>query len=315
MNTITKSIFVNAQPTTLLMGVGSVFAGLTASSLRGGFAIFPALLTLLFVVFMQIAANLRYGYSDMTYMMGENFAIATVGVGKGSGMRVGAHMRLMKIMSNGFALLALTAGMPLLEFIGWTGALYATAVILAAYFTFSGPKPLIRTIWSLLVTFIVFGPVCVSGTALIENPSPSAPLIPIWICSLIGGLLAVNAHIAIGYTRYREDLMNNKTTITVRLGRKATRSIYLADSLVVAAAIAVGPYMMSFPTPWLGIPVALCLVGSALAIFIRMRSRPSRNSMRIRIITGLQYIVTILLMLAVTMANTDARYMILHFAA
>lgn len=315
MNALTRTLILNAQPSTLLMGTGSVLAGLTASCLRGGFSIFSAVLTLLFVLFMQTAANLRYGYSDLAYMMGENFSMtADAGNGNTTFLQSGAHMRLLKVMSNGFMLLTVTVAIPLLEFIGWIGLLYAAVVVVITFFTYSGPRPLIRTSWGLLSTFLLFGPVGVSGTALIQDPGQFVRF-PIFVCSIISGLMAVNAHLAIGYTHYREDLMNNKTTLTVNIGRRWTRVLYLCDSMLVCASIISGPYVMDFPLPWLGIPVAGCQILSALAVYFRMRLRPSHNSRRIRQVTAAQYIVTIVLMLAIVIISTDARYKVLHFVA
>lgn len=313
MNSLTKILIHNTQPSTLLMGAGSVVAGLAASCTRGGFSVFPAVLTMCFTLFLQISANLRYGYSDLAYMMGENFNMASDGINKSDTISPGAHMRMLKIMSNAFLILAITIGMPLLEFIGWQGLGYAAVLLLASYVMYSGPKPLIRTTWGLLMTFFVFGPLCVSGTAFIQNPFTTVTS-SIVICSIIGGLLAVNAHIAMGYTRYREDLMNNKSTITVTLGRKATRTIYLADSLTVGAAIIIGPYLMHFSIPILGAPVAICYLVSATAIFFRMRSRPSHNSRRIRIVTAMQYFLTTLLMLIIVIICTDGNLNIVHFS-
>ena len=62
MNSLTRTLVYNAHPASLIIGIGAVMSGLTASVIRGGISVFPAIMTLLFMIFMQIASNLYHGY-------------------------------------------------------------------------------------------------------------------------------------------------------------------------------------------------------------------------------------------------------------
>ena len=71
MNSITRTIVYNAHPASLIISTGAVMGGLTASVIRGGITIFPAIVTLLFALLLQISGNLYHGYLDRQFGAGE----------------------------------------------------------------------------------------------------------------------------------------------------------------------------------------------------------------------------------------------------
>lgn len=298
MNSLTKTLLANAHVRSLVMSCGAVLAGLTASIVRGGVSLFPAFLTLLFAIFLQIAANLRYGYYDLKYSSGENLGGAEINVGRFIRSGKEDKLRLMKIVSNAFSILALTVGVPLFEFIGWLGIAYIVIICILLYFNFAGPKALVRTPWGILVTFAIFGPLAVSGTALIQDYD-NAYWTPIVVNSFISGFMAANAHISIMYSRFEEDVKNGKQTLTVRRGKSITRIFYLVNAVVASVLFCVRPYLLGFDNYWVFPLVALCFVGSSIWE-ARLMSRTDKPAMmRLTRITLWQYIVIVAVLLAV----------------
>lgn len=302
MNTLSRTLLNNAHIPSLIIGCGAVLAGLTASVVRGGISLFPALLTMLFAILLQISANLYHGYFDMRYGAGEN--IEAHAATRDFRVSNSSRIQLMRIVANGFALLAITCALPLFTFIGWIGVIYFLIIVIILFFYFAGPAPLVRRRWSVIGTFLLFGPIAVSGTALIQNSS-NQDLLPIVIYSLINGLMAVNAHIAVQFMRYEEDRNNGKETLVTAFGGKVARYIYLANDAMVCAILIIRPTAVDFVSPWVGIILGVCLLLSSLYVFFKMKADPSHISPMVRRVTMDQYIAVIIVMMAIVLYAFD----------
>lgn len=275
--------------------------GLTASVIRGGISIFPAIMTLLFAILLQVSANLYHGYFDLCYGAGENISGMDDRDSRSSNS---SRVFILRIVANGFGILALTAGMSLFAFIGWLGLVYVAVIVLLLYFYFAGPRPIVRTSWSLVFTFLFFGPIAVSGTALIQNIT-SHDWLPVVVYSLINGLLAVNAHIAIQYMRYEEDKKNGKETLVTAKGGSFTRFVYLGNAALVCMILIVRPSAVDFVSPWVGVSVGLCLLLSSIWVFCMMHRNPVKISRMVRTVTMYQYILVTLVLMAIVMCSVD----------
>ncbi len=310
MNPITRTLVYNMHPQSLIISAGAVMGGLTASVIRGGISLFPAIMTLLFAMLLQLSANLYHGYFDLCFGAGENI----------SGMRDrdsrasnSSRVALLRIVANGIGILALTAGMTLFAFVGWIGLVYVVVIAVMLYFYFMGPRPVVRTKWAVFFTFLFFGPIAVSGTALIQNME-STNWLPVVTYSVINGLLAVNAHIAIQYLRYDEDRMNGKESLVTAKGGHFTRFVYLADDAIVSAILIIRPAAVEYVSPWVGIIIGICLFLSSIWVFTMMHKEPSKVSRMIRTITMYQYvIVTLTLMVIVLYSVPQFQVHIFHF--
>ncbi len=310
MNSLTRTILYNAHPASLIISAGAVMGGLTASVIRGGISLFPAIMTLLFAMLLQISANLYHGYFDLCYGAGENIS----GMGdRDSRASNASRVMLLRVVANGVGILAITAGFSLFAFIGWIGVVYFVVILAMLYFYFAGPKPFVRTRWSLVFTFFLFGPIAVSGTALIQNLQ-SHDWLPVIVYSLINGLLAVNAHIAIQYMRYEEDLKNGKETLVTYKGGSFTRFVYLINDILVCAILIVRPSAVDFVSRWVGVAVGICLLLSSIWVFSMMHKNPVKISRMVRTVTMYQYIViTLVLMAIVTYSVDQFQVHIFHF--
>ena len=301
MNSLTKTILYNAHPASLIISTGAVMGGLTASVIRGGISIFPAIMTLLFALLLQISANLYHGYFDLCYGAGENIS----GMGDRSTRSFNSsRVQLLKIVANGFSILTITAGMSLFSFIGWLGAAYCAIIAVLIYFYFAGPRPVIRTKWSVTFTFLLFGPVGVSGTALIQNMH-SDNWLPVAVYSVIIGLLAVNAHIAVQYLRYEEDKVNCKETLVTAKGGGTARIIYLVNAALVTAILIIRPAAVDFVSPWVGIIIGVCLLGSSIWVCGHMHKDPATVSRMVRSVTMYQYIIVTVTLMAIVFCSID----------
>lgn len=301
MNSLTKTILYNAHPASLIIGTGAVMGGLTASVIRGGITIFPAIMTLLFALLLQTSANLYHGYFDLCFSAGENI----------SGMRdrdsralTSSRVMLLRIVANGIAILTITAGVSLFTFIRWIGVGYFALILAMLYFYFAGPKPIVRTRWSVIFTFFFFGPIAVSGTALIQDPS-SSDWLPVIVYSAIIGLLAVNAHIAVQYLRYDEDRLNGKETMVTAKGGRFTRFVYLGNAILVTAILIIRPSAVDFVTPWIGIIIGVCLLATSLWVFSMMHRDPKTVSRLVRTVTMYQYIAVTVTLMVIVLCSID----------
>ncbi len=310
MNSITRTLIYNMHPTSLIISAGAVMGGLTASVIRGGISLFPAIMTLIFAMLLQLSANLYHGYFDRCYGAGENISGMQ---DRDSRAANSSRITLMRVVANGIGILALTAGMTLFAFVGWIGLIYVVVIAVMLYLYFMGPRPIVRTKWSILFTFLLFGPIAVSGTALIQN-AESTNWLPVVTYSVINGLLAVNAHIAIQYMRYDEDRMNSKETLVTAKGGKFTRFVYLINDMIVSAILIIRPAAVEYVSPWVGIVIGVGLFISAIWVFGMMHKEPSQVSRMIRSVTLDQYvIVTVTLMVIVLYAIPKFHLHIFHF--
>lgn len=301
MNTLTKTIISYAHPSSLILTVGAIMAGLTASVIRGGITFFPALMTLIFAIFLQVAGNLYHGYTYLRHAVENNLFGMGDPKSRASNM---SRANLLKVVANAVGILAVTAGLALFSFVGWLGVAYLVVIILILYFYLNGPHPIVRTRWSNVVTFLLFGPIAVSGTAIVQMPE-STEWLPVIVYSVINGLMASNAHIAIQYLRYNEDLSNGFHTLVTEKGGSFARFIYLGNALIVSLILIIRPTAVEFVSHWVGIAVAAVLLISSAWVFAHMHRDPAKVSHLIRSVTIDQYILLIIVLLAINLYAFD----------
>lgn len=297
MNSNTRTLILNIHPASLILSVGAVNAGLTASVIRGGITFFPALMTFFFAVLLQISGNLYHGYKHFKY----NKSIFD---NHTSRSEKASRAMLLKVVANAIAILALTTGFALFSFVGWLGVAYLAVIVVILFFYFDGPHPIVRTRWSLLVTFLLFGPVAVSGTAIVQMPN-SSEWLPVAVYSIINGLMAVNAHIAIQYLHFQDDKAIGVETLVIAKGGFFTRFVYLADAIIVSAILIIRPSAVEFVSPWVGVGLAGILMITSVWVFAHMHRDPTKVSHLIRSITLEQYVILILVLLCINLYALD----------
>ncbi|MBD5358623.1 MAG: prenyltransferase [Bacteroides sp.] len=230
MSPITDFITRRSQ-SSLMMGVGAVFAGMAAATLHGNAEYLPATLCLLFVIFMQLAGNYYYLYYDES---------------KNCGTFIDSHIQhtnpisvtMLREFSYGVMLLASMIGVTLAAMGGWWVFIIGIIIVVLSWFTCGGALPLLRTPFGLIPTFLLFGPLCVITTSLIQSAREAKEMLnwfdltPAIYISVVMGLMAVNAYLLYGYSTIVTDLRNSKQSFANQSGRRITRTVFLINGLV-----------------------------------------------------------------------------------
>lgn len=228
-------LITRRSQSSLMMGAGAVFAGSAAAILRGNFEILPASLCLLFVIFMQLGGNYYYTYFDESRNCGSAIdkRIAS--------QKSQISLPMLKEFSFGLLLLSAMVGLALLTMCGlWTLPI-GIAIMALSWFSCGGNEPLLRTPFGIFATFILFGPLCVIPTSLVQSFREAIviynwfDIAPAIFMSIVIGLMASNANILYGYSTYLTDLRNSKRTFVTQWGRKATRVVFFINGLLYTA--------------------------------------------------------------------------------
>lgn len=230
--TIFKVLSKSINPESLLIGVSTVLAGSAAAGLHGNLEILPAILCMLFAVFAQMASNLAHRYMDECTNSGENIDDKISGVSES-----GIPTKI--ILKEGFIsvmLITIMIGCAIATMTGWWAFVLGLIIFLIGWVTNAGPM-LVRTPWSLLSTFLLFGPIGVIGTSLVQSlheatdPLGWYDLSPAIYIGCVMGFMTANCHIVYNFASYHADRRNSKRTFSIAFGRKAARILFIINGL------------------------------------------------------------------------------------
>lgn len=225
------SIITRRSQSSLMMGAGSVMAGTACAALRGNTEYLPATLCLVFAIFAQLSANFYYLYYDESNRCGNNIDMHIRSRSQINGFS------MLKECSVGMMLLAIMTGMSLIAMAGWWVMVVGAFIIIAGWLACGGSTPLLRTPYGVLCSFIMFGPVGVISTSLIQSmheatePLNWFDITPSLYMSLVIGLMCVNSTLLYGYSTYLTDLRNSKESFVTTFGRKTTRIVFLLNGI------------------------------------------------------------------------------------
>lgn len=220
-----------------MIGAGCVFAGTASAAIYGKTEYLPATLCLLFAIFAQLAGNIYYRYYDLNNNAGRGVDSL---IRKGD-LHTGDS--ILKEGSFAMLLLALMIGFSITTMAGAWSIIVGIFIAAVGWIACGGDHPLLRSPMGIACSFILFGPVCVISTCLIQtshdspNPVIWNDITPALYMSLVMGLMAVNSTLLYGYSSYLTDLRNSKVTFVTKYGRKATRVFYLCDAVVYTAVM------------------------------------------------------------------------------
>ena len=218
-----------------MLGIGCVLTGTACAALHGNTEILPASICLIFVMFAQLAGNFYYRYYDLTNSPEHS-----------SHQRFDGHSSkdsalILKECSFACALLAAMSGLTIAAMGGALILSVGLFTSLIAWLGVGGSVPLLRTPYGIVCPFILFGPICVISTSLIQSMhEASQPLnwfdiAPALYMSIVMGLMCVNATMLYGYANYRTDKRISKQTLTTTIGRKKSRTLFLCNSVICTA--------------------------------------------------------------------------------
>ena len=218
-----------------MVGVGAVLAGMAAAVLHGNLEYLPATLCLLFVVFMQLSGNYYYLYFDESRNAG--FAIDKK-LSTPWDAPSGVKLTMLREFSYGMFLLATMVGFGLVSMSGWWILIVGIVVMAFSWLSCGGNMPLLRTQYGIVASFILFGPICVITTSLVQSSHETRQMYnwfdlgPAIYMSVVIGFMAINANLLYGYSTYLTDLRNSKTTYVTTYGRKVTRIVFFINGLL-----------------------------------------------------------------------------------
>lgn len=259
------------QPLTFFIGAATVFFGSAAATLRGNLEVLPASLCLVFTILCQIAGFNLHRYYDISHRLPGHEHDDEM-------LDVFDRVPRSSIFREGYVAFSMLAGMiglAMLTMGGWPMLIFAVLVVLIAWFTFAGPHPLFHTPWALLSTFLLFGPVGVIGTSLIQSAHESSSMLnnydlaPALYCSIVSGLMAANCQLVYFIAFCRGESQPKSTNLVCVCGRGMSAAISVVLSLVWSAFYIIGLFRLGF-TEWVFVwvpPIASVIYNFVLLMF------------------------------------------------
>lgn len=226
-----------AAPEMLMISVATVAGGTAAATLRGNLEVFPATLCLIFALLTQVAATYWHfyvkarSYDDSNELVDAEFSRLP-------------KTSVLREAALGVGILAVTVALALIAMGGiWTLVLGAVLVVVI-FFTFGGRRPLSDTPWGVLSTFLLFGPVGVTGTCLLQSCHEAGSLLnfydiePALYISAVMGLMAVNCGLFHGVAHIEVDEVIEKKTFPSFFGMRITKVLFIANGFLWTAICA-----------------------------------------------------------------------------
>lgn len=220
----------------LMIGVGCVLAGISAAMVHGNADLLPSIICVIFVIFAQLAGNCYYKYCDIKSHQPETLgALDSKDLLYNNGVD---RLLFYKVFAIAMALLALMTGCSLMAFGGIWVLMIGAFVVIAGWLMVGGLMPIAHTPWTPVFTFILFGPITVISTCLVQllhdNPDPISwfDLSPAVYKCVVMGFLAANVNLAYTYVNSHFSRSRGDFTFTASFGTKATRGMFLINSLL-----------------------------------------------------------------------------------
>lgn len=285
----TRIIRRSANFESLMLGIGTVLAGSASAAENGNLEVLPAILCLLFAVFVQMGANLSNAYFE-TNEYYKNLPKPLFGDAR----YVGNDMAARVVREGALAcfLISVTIGLTLISFADsvWWMLLIAAIIYGIAILEDIGKRPFFRTPWSLLSTFFLFGPVGVIGVSLTQSQYDFGDTLNFYDISpslFIGagaGFLAVSSHLLMKYFNYKIQPGANKMNLTFLVGTRWMRFFIFLCGLLMVVCVAAGVWTLKFGDPVISMVPAI--LGFLLNTYLAVRIRANG-------LVGLQHLLTL----------------------
>lgn len=244
---------------TLWLGIASVVAGTAAAAAHGNLEPYPSFVCLVFAIFAQCTSNVMHRYFDAKHGYGENEEDDIT-------FAEDINRPLTYILREGiqiFLILTATAGLALLSMTGWWTLIIAALLVLIVVICNVGPYPFSRSVFYPVATFLIFGPIAVVGTELVQSQHTAAHILTWWdlgpalTMGVIMGLMAVNCHVVFGVFHRRKNAINSRTTFFGRYGIKGATILLIATTLVYTVVGILIPVEMGIESHYLFLVLSL----------------------------------------------------------
>lgn len=235
-----KTLIKCADIMSLPLGFAAVMCGASGAALKGNFDGLQLILCLFFALFFQTLGNFMQRYADVSGNPRESIeqylllSDATSSMSLKSMLKEGISTMGIMMSMIGMAMLAINGA--------WLLGLLAL-LLLIVYFNSFGPRPLARTRFNWLVTFLLFGPIAVFSTSYLMAMHRAVDALtiqdfmPTILLSVLMGFMAGNSLLLYNYFCFDSDRLHGKNTFATVLGKKGTQIFFIA-----AGAI---PFLMS----------------------------------------------------------------------
>ncbi len=250
--TALQALRQSLEPITWIMGVSSVLMGTAAALLHGNFEPIAFSLCIFFVLFAHAAGAFYHRYTDQKYSFGENI---DMGIAHYTDSGISTEFVFKEAAIASF-LVASTIGIALAAMAGWEVLVIGVVLWALIMVTVGGPSPLMRRSWVLVITFIVFGPIGVIASCLVQSQHTSFVEVFNWydlgpavFLSVASGLMACNCHLMMNFMQYNADKHNSKNSFIVKNGKKASSIIFIIDA-VGLLLVMVAMFIVNHPTQW-----------------------------------------------------------------
>ncbi len=267
--------------TSLMMGIGAVMGGNSSAQVHGNAEFFPATICLVFVIFAQLAANSYTRYREVLYSMGYN---TNDSLRKANRTTPGYDKAMFyRVFAGGLALMALMAGLTLVSMGGIWFGLIGVFILVAAWLMIGGSTPLILSPWGCIFTFILFGPVTVISTCLLQSahettdPLSWFDISPSLFMSAIIGFMCANAYLVYIYANCDTYQKSLGDTFTPTFGRKATRTLVLVNSILAFGIFVWANFYLVLNKPWLAASPSLVFLVINIYILWGMEHLPNKK--------------------------------------
>ena len=267
----------------LLIGIGAVLGGTAAANLRGNAEVLPAILCFIFVIFAQLAAIGLYLYNVVKKIRnkkGLNIK-SDVRAEREEATKLASRETYYKAFTFGFALMAFMVGNSMCSMGGYMMILIGIFIFVAGWFMMAGKYPLIDTPWGPLFSFLLFGPVAVITTSLIQSQHEAKEALnwfdiaPALYMSGAIGFLAAIANLVTNHVRYDYDRRVHNETFLITFGRETTRKLILVCAFLCAALMILSAYRLDYIHPLQVLIPTIPSLGVNLWIVYALRTRPS----------------------------------------
>lgn len=268
-------VLANAHLSSLMLGTGAALSGIACASLTGNSEMLPATLCIIFAIFAQQAGNFYYRFFDIRNQCGKDIdsRIAEKSVKTPS-------FTILKECSVAMVMLSAMVGFAIASMGGWWTLPVGIFIAVAGWLSCGSSMPLLRTPFGVVCSFILFGPVCVVATCLLQVMHESTGrvvwtyLFPSFYMAVVIGLMCVNATIVYGYANYYNDLRNSKVTIVGALGRRNSRILFFTNGIVYTAVTVAMCLQLHLDIKGLDMmPSIICFLID-LYIWWQLRTRP-----------------------------------------
>jgi 1,4-dihydroxy-2-naphthoate octaprenyltransferase len=262
---------IAARPRTLPAAIAPVLVGTALAASEDVFRPLAFAAALIGSVFIQIGTNLSNDYSDARRGADTEDRLGPVRVTAG-----GLVPPRMVLVATWLAFgIAVAAGVYLIALVGWELLLVGAASILAGVLYTGGPRPYGYEGLGELFVFGFFGIVAVAGSYYVQTEDVTTLAVGLGVSV---GLLAAAILVVNNVRDLETDRRAGKRTLAVRIGRRRTRSLFVA--MVAGAFLTVVVIVLAGTAePWLLLALAAAPLAVPVVRAVRTRTDgPSLNA-------------------------------------